>query len=173
MRLFIAIDFNDAVRSKLTALRDELCSRSKRGRFTRSGNIHLTLAFLGECDDLRTEAAKAAMDRTVFEPFKMTMDRIGRFRRDGGDIWWAGVRMDDGLLELHNDLTASLSSAGLETDGRTYEAHVTLGREVRTDERPRNIEEFGQTVERIELMSSERIGGELTYVRIHERRAQP
>jgi len=173
MRLFVAIGFNDAVRSRLTALRDELNSVSERGRFTRPENIHLTLAFLGECDDTRTEAAKAAMDRTIFRPFEMTIDRIGRFRKDGGDIWWAGVRMNDGLFELHRDLTAALSSAGFEMEKRRYDAHVTLGREVRADAEQRNIAAFGQIIDRMDLMSSERIGGELTYTRIYERRAAP
>jgi len=28
----------------------------------------------------------------IFEPFDITIDCAGRFKRDSGDIWWAGVR---------------------------------------------------------------------------------
>jgi len=168
MRLFVAINLNDGTRSKLVELRNDLRSGSRRGSFSRDENIHLTLVFLGECDPA---VAKAAMDSVEFSKFDLIMDHIGRFRRDGGDIWWAGVRACGRLLELHKDLTAAMSAAGIETDMRAYDPHVTLGREIRTDAKPRNIDEFGETVNKIELMRSERIDGTLTYTPIHERRA--
>ncbi|SHK99073.1 RNA 2',3'-cyclic phosphodiesterase [Desulforamulus aeronauticus] len=100
MRLFIAINFNTVTRSRLLALRDELCSRSEFGNFSAPENLHLTLAFLGECDAKQTAAAKAAMDTINFEPFPISIECVGRFRRGGGDIWWAGVCEGGPLLNL-------------------------------------------------------------------------
>ena len=50
MLMFIAINFNNDTRSQLLALRDELSGKSESGRFSLPENLHLTLAFLGECD---------------------------------------------------------------------------------------------------------------------------
>jgi len=133
--------------------------------------MHLTLAFLGECNGTRTDAAKAAMDSVVFDAFDITVDKMGKFRRDGGDIWWAGARMTDQLSKLHSDLASSLSAAGFGTENRRYEAHITLGREIRSDMMPQDSEPFNETVKKIELMNSERIDGKLTYTKIHERKA--
>ena len=167
MRLFIAINFTAGTRAKIAALRDELRERSKRGNFSLDENLHLTLAFLGECDAGQAAAAKSAMDEAAFKPFGATVERVGRFRRDGGDIWWAGLRADAGMSELQRNLTGGLASAGFTLDTRKFSPHITLGREVVTSATPRNIEPFGETVAHIELMKSERISGKLTYTAIY------
>ena len=69
MRLFIAKNFNNDTCARLLALRDELLGKSESGRFSLPENLHLTLAFLGECDGKQTSAAKSALDAISFEPF--------------------------------------------------------------------------------------------------------
>jgi len=169
MRLFIAVNFNDATRSRLLALRDELRSRSERGNFSLPENLHLTLAFLGECDAKQTAAVKSVMDAAVFEPFDVLIERAGRFKRDGGDVWWAGLRGSKPLSELQRELTNGLIAAGFALDKREYNPHITLGRKVMTETVPWQFEPFGETVTSIELMKSERINGKLTYTAIHGR----
>ena len=171
MRSFVAINFNDAVRSRLLDLCNDLRSRSKRGRFSLPENLHLTLVFIGECDAKQIDTVKAIMDGISFKPFEIMIDRIGRFRRDGGDIWWAGVRDSAQLSDIYDNITKKLTAAGFEPDTRKFSPHITLGREVVTNNVPRNIEPFGETVNKIELMSSERIGGKLTYTPIHKKEA--
>ena len=168
MRLFIAINFNDATRAKLIALRDELQNKATYGRFPASDNLHLTLVFLGESGEKQTADAKSAMDAVNFEPFIVTIDRIGLFRRHGGDIWWAGVRESKPLLNLHGDLTKKLADVGFELEKRKFSPHVTLGREVETNEPPREIEPFSETVSSFELMKSEHTRGKLVYTAIHK-----
>jgi len=169
MRLFIAINFTNETRAQLLALCDELRSKSERGRYSLPENLHLTLAFLGECNDKQTTAVKSVLDSVNFEPFDITVDCIGRFKRDGGDIWWAGVRESKVLSELQRDLTSGLCSQGFNLDKRNYNPHITLAREVVTDMKPWSIEPFGETISRIDLMKSERINGKLTYTSIYRR----
>lgn len=166
MRLFIAINFNDDTRTQLLALCDDLRARSRRGRFSAPENLHLTLAFLGECDAEQTATAKTVMDAVKFEPFSVVIDRIDRFKRDGGDIWWAGVQSSKPLIDLQTDLTEKLIYAGFTLDKRKYSPHITLGRDVVTDTAPWQVKSFGETVTSIELMKSERIDGKLTYTPI-------
>jgi len=169
MRLFIAINFNDITKGKLIALRDEFRSRSKRGNFSLPENLHLTLAFLGECDTWQTAAVKTAMDEITFASFDLTINRVGQFKRDVGDIWWAGVQENKSLIDLQRELTDMLVSAGFSLDKRKYNPHITIGREVVTDAVPWQIESFGETVSEIDLMKSERIGGKLVYTAIHKK----
>jgi len=171
MRLFIAVNLSDDTLSKLAALRDELRSSSERGNFTDRENMHITLAFLGECSEAQKDAAAKAMDMIRFDPFSLSADRTGRFRRDGGDIWWAGVQNSNELSDMHADLISRLNAAGFETEKKRYDPHITLGREVITDAEPRKIEPFSETVSKIELMRSERINGKMTYTAVHEKRA--
>jgi 2'-5' RNA ligase len=167
MRLFIAINFNNVTRSALIALRDELRSRSKHGNFSLPENLHLTLAFLGECDAKQTAAAKSAMDTVSFKPFDIQAESIGRFKRNDGDIWWVGLSKSKPLSNLQRELTCKLIDAGFALDKREYKPHITLGRKVETDAVPWQIEPFGETVTGIDLMQSERIAGKLTYTAIY------
>ena len=169
MRLFVAINFTDDTKSRLFALCNELNSHCEHGRFSLMENLHLTLAFLGECNPEQTAAAKAAVDVLVFEPFDLTIDHVGRFKRKGGDIWWAGVRKNKPLLELQQRLTSALTSSGFKLEKREYSPHITLGREIRTKAIPRSIMSFGETVSRVDLMRSEHINGKLEYTSIHRR----
>ncbi|HHU52888.1 MAG TPA: RNA 2',3'-cyclic phosphodiesterase [Clostridiaceae bacterium] len=171
MRLFIAINFNAETRSRLVTLRDELRSDSTKGRFSAPENLHLTLVFLGECNEKQAASAKAAMDAVEFKPFTINIGSVGRFRRSGGDIWWAGVNDSLQLIILYNKLTKKLTEFGFQIEKRKFSPHITLGREIITKASPRRFKEFGQTIDKIELMKSERIAGKLTYTAIHDTKA--
>jgi len=164
MRLFIAINFNAQTKNGLIALRDELRSRSKRGNFTLEDNLHLTLAFIGECSPKKLDKVKAILDTVTFAPFEATVERLGTFSQ--GTLWWAGLREDKPLMDLQREVEHKLALCGFEMDGRKYHPHITLGREVVTDTRPWQIKSFRETVTSIELMKSERINDKLTYTAI-------
>jgi len=169
MRLFISINFNAETKKGLQTLCDELSAVSSRGRYCLPENLHLTLAFLGECDAEQIAATKAAIDAVIFDPFEIKIDHMGYFKRNGGDIWWAGIHKNKTLFELQQTLTASLKKNGLSVEERKYIPHITLGREVFTNAQPRQIDPFGETVSRIDLMKSEHINGKLTYTSIYRR----
>ena len=167
MRLFVAVNFNENVQSKLISWIDELRLSSKRGSFVLPDNLHLTLAFLGECNDIQTDSIKKAMNEVCFESFDLSIDNIGRFKRNDGDLWWAGVRNNDILCELQRNLSNNLIRAGFNLDNKKYKPHITLGRKVITNLTPYRIEPFGQSVSKVYLMKSERINGILTYTSIY------
>jgi len=171
MRLFFAVNFSEEMKSKLIALRDELRSKSARGNFSAADNLHLTLSFLGECDAKELTAAKAVLDSLTVEPMEVSIDCIGRFKRDGGDIWWAGISKNEALFALQRDLTDKLLSVGFKLENRRYSPHITLAREVLTDAQPWRITSFGETIHSVELMKSERIQGKLAYTAIHRNRS--
>jgi len=167
MRLFIAANFNKDTRLKLIALRDEVRTRSVRGSFVTPENLHLTLAFLGECSPEQVAAAKKVMNKTDFVPFDIRIDSLGRFKRDGSDLWWAGVQENKSMLDLQRRLSDNLTRAGFLLDKNSFKPHITLGRKVVTRINPRRVETFGQTVSSIDLMKSESIDRVLTYTPIH------
>jgi len=170
MRLFIAVNFNNETRLRLLALRDELRSESQRGNFSASENMHLTLVFIGEVSPKKVDKIKAIMYTVTFAPFTATIDRLGTFSR--GTLWWAGLREDKPIMVLQHEVEYKLALGGFEMDGRKYNPHITLGREVVTDVKPWAIESFGETVCAIDLMKSERINGKLTYTVIYTKKSR-
>ena len=171
VRLFIAINLNNETQSGLLTLQDELRANSRSGNFTLRDNLHLTLVFLGECDEKQTAAVKSVMDAVVFRPFDLSVEQFGCFKRVDGALWWAGVHGSKDLINLQKDLTAGLCAKGLRCDKRKYTPHITLGRKVMSNLISRQIKPFGETVHKIDLMKSERIGGKLAYTSIYPRYA--
>jgi len=172
MRLFIAINLNSDVRSRIVSMTDELRSSSKKGNFTRPENIHLTLVFIGDCDEKQTNAVKEAMNEVNFEPFTLTISGTGNFdRRGGGRIWWAGVQNNKALEDIQRDLVHKITSKGIDVDDRAYTPHITFGRDVISDKEPWRTDSFDEHVTSIDLMRSERMNDILTYKKIYEKRA--
>ena len=165
MRLFIAVNFSEGTRGRLIELRDKLRSVSERGNFSLPENLHLTLAFLGECNATQLSSAKEAMDSIKMEPFNFYIDRVGSFRNG---IWWAGGEAEPELLRIQRGLTDRLRKAGFVLENRRFSPHITLGREVITNFQPCKTERFGERINKIELMKSERIKGRLTYTPIYK-----
>jgi len=169
VRLFIAINFSEETINRLLLLCDALRENSSRGSFSHPDNLHLTLVFLGECETKQTPAIKSAIDMAAFEPFDLTIERVGFFKRDDGDLWWAGVQDSQQLSDMQRDLAEGLRAKGFQIEKRKFSPHITLGRRVVTSAKPWQIEPFGETVSWIDLMKSERLSGRLTYTAIYSK----
>ena len=85
MRLFVAILLSEPVKDMLMQTIRQLQPAVLDGRFSRRENLHLTLAFLGESS---LKPAQQALHQLSGLSFAMTVEGVGRFRRDGGDILW-------------------------------------------------------------------------------------
>lgn len=183
MRLFIAVLLSGEIKDELCGAIDRLRRSAVRGNFTRRDNLHLTLVFLGETE--RADAAIKAMETAGAGSFTLTVGGSGRFKRDGGDIYWAGVTPSDELQSLYDRLCAGLAAAGFSPAGfspagfsperRVYRPHLTLGREVLLpdgwDKKSLDgaLPEISMPVTAIHLMKSERIGGMLRYTSIYKK----
>ena len=170
MRLFLAIEFDDAVKDMLAQTASMLRDKSMRGRFTRRENFHLTLVFLGETD--RVSAVRQAMHAAQSPPFTLRICGSGVFRRSGGDIVWAGVEKDEALLSLQSDPSVALRANGFRVEDRGYTPHLTLGRDVVLQKGVVEVPRPPETdvkVDAITLMRSERIDGKRTYTPIYRK----
>ena len=166
MRLFIAINFDEETREKIIAVQQRLRVLGT-GNFSQPENLHLTLAFLGEVDSAQVGAVRHAMDRTTVRPMSLTFDHVGRFKRDGGDIWWIGISENRLLLSLQKELSGHLADAGFRLEDRRFSPHITLAREVRLATQLEYSallgSAFSTQASTISLMRSERISGRLIY----------
>lgn len=172
MRLFIAVQLSSPVKDTLCQAIESLKKRSLQGNFTRRENLHLTLAFLGETT--RLAAAKRVLDELELPPpFSLTISGLGRFRREGGDIWWAGAEPNDALSDLATQLMARLERTGFPVEKRLFKPHLTLGRQVVLQGRPEELPPVKMEVDRISLMKSERLAGTLTYTEVYAKEFLP
>ena len=152
MRLFIAIQLDRTLRQALVRAQESLARQGVRGRYTPPENLHLTLAFLGECPE--AEPVLEAVEKVDFQPFSLALDGFGRF----GDLWWAGLAESGELTACVRRLRRALADAGLPFDRKRFRPHITLlRRAVWSGEGPVLEEpEAEMAVKRISLMRSDR-----------------
>lgn len=161
MRLFVAVRFSPEIKTALLETVSAL-RRAGSGNFTRPENLHLTLAFLGETEDLA--GAEAALEESVTGgPFLLTVGGLGSF----GDLFWVGVGENLPLKALALGVQDALRRRGFSIERRSWKPHVTVARQYRGP-RPRfDVPAQTMTVCRVSLMRSQRVNGTLTYTEVY------
>jgi 2'-5' RNA ligase len=133
MRLFIAIDIKDNVRSAVAKLQQQLKSRMKNQnglKWVEPEIMHLTLKFLGEADESRIDEINAAVeiacaDKKVFE---FNLSAVGTFGRPAKVLWLGNEKPGEKIVKLAGDLEQALEELGFEKEDRPFSAHLTLCR---------------------------------------------
>ncbi len=162
-RLFLAIRFNDKVKRTLVDIQNALKAKGVTGNFCSDGNLHMTLAFIGENDDLPT--IRKTVSEVTFKPFSMTLDRLGTFPTKAGVIW-CGVKEREPVTTLSLQLRERLAAHGIPFSPVAFYPHISLVQHPSQRVTDMKIPEATITVERVFLMKSERIHGELIYAEI-------
>jgi 2'-5' RNA ligase len=162
MRLFVAIKFDSEMKNEIIRQREFLRSKAICGNFTRDENIHLTLAFIGEYDDL--SAVKAALDEVKANEFDLTLCGGGNF----GSLYWVGTEKEPALDMLVSNVRSCLEKRKIPFDRKPFSSHITISRQTETGLRitlsPKRVK---TRVGKISLMRSDRINGRLTYTEIY------
>lgn len=160
-RIFIAIQFSHEVKTTLLSLQDALRSKGVKGNYCPYGNLHMTLAFIGESYDL--PAIRKAVGEVASPPFTMTLSCLGSFPTKTGVIW-CGVNEKESVTALARQLRSRLAAHGIPFASTPFYPHISLLRHP-TSLRITDIKVPATpiTVERISVMKSERIEGELVY----------
>jgi len=133
MRLFVAIEAPREWRESAEGVQ-----RSLSGRFgdairpVAPENMHITLRFIGEVDDLDTPRLKAALARHLPPvEVELRLDGVGTFGpADRTSSAWLSIAGDlDGLQELHQRANEAVEDAlGVPFAEQRYTPHVTLAR---------------------------------------------
>ncbi len=136
MRVFVAIELDEGVRSALADLQAKLGRACQGVRWTAPHLLHLTVRFLGEVPDKDVVDVAEAVAQAAGEARACTFElaECGCFPRRGPvRIVWAGVRDASGLLERCVDrVEAALEDIGYPRERRPFSPHITIGR-VRED----------------------------------------
>jgi len=131
MRIFFGIPLPQEYQQMLGQARDAWKNRFRsRLTWTRPGNWHITLRFLGEVQDDLLPQVKSCLDRVEFEDFCLQGSKSGYFGNSGEyRVAWLGV---DGevqkLINLARILEKELEGFGFEPEKRPFNAHLTLAR---------------------------------------------
>lgn len=136
MRLFVAIELNEAIKKELQAVQDQLAEFNRTVRWAKPEQIHLTLKFLGEVPDQDTEGICQAAEEVASQcpPFELRLAECGCFP-PRGPVRIVHVAVEDGEQTLQHcrDLCEeAYEKLGFACEVRPFSPHLTIGR-VRED----------------------------------------
>ena len=132
MRLFFALKVSDAIKTDIAAAVQAFPLRNPPWRWIPTGNMHLTLKFLGEVDerilpDLKAVAEDAAKQ---VKPFRVAYGAFGGFPNLSNPrvIFFEAKEGKRGLSEIAHLLESGVEPLGIDRERRPFTAHLTLAR---------------------------------------------
>ena len=164
MRIFIAIRFTEDFKSALVDAQHELKARGVTGNYCPYGNLHMTLAFIGETFDL--PHIRKAVSEVSFPPFTMILGSLGKFQIKNGAVIWAGIKDGAAASDLASQLRERLIANGVRFKSTEFYPHISLIRKPSDVVTDIDVAPVSMCVDRICVMKSERINGELIYSEI-------
>lgn len=130
-RLFFALWPEAALQQRLAQAAAALLPHAA-GRRVRAENLHCTLVFLGAVDAAQRLCLEDAAALVRAEPFTLTFDRLGYFRRP--QVAWLGCTTTPAPLQaLVTGLGHGTASCGFAPEQRPYAVHLTVARKLRRD----------------------------------------
>ena len=125
MRLFVALSLPEDVQQRLSGLANGLPG----ARWVKPENLHLTLRFLGEVDNMAAADVDDALAKIRSPGFDLSLNGIGHFG-EGRKLraLWVGVDASDQLMRLQEKIEQALIRAGLPPEPRKFKPHITLAR---------------------------------------------
>ncbi len=131
MRLFVALDLDEAARDCATAAMTLLEERGIGGRFEAREKLHVTLAFLGSVSDERVAAVIDSLRDAAKQcrPFSLALDALGAFpsERRPRVVWIGPSQPCEGFADCALRVQAAYSSLGWLFDRKAH-PHVTICR---------------------------------------------
>lgn len=147
MRLFVALDLNDAVRTALAAFCEALRVEFPSARWVRSEAIHVTLKFIGEVSEDRVEKIENALSVVNSGvPVEMTVRGTGFFPNERRPrVFWIGIDATPNLAEIAAQVETQLEPLGIPRESREFKPHLTLAR----IEETRGIEKLHEAIRQV------------------------
>lgn len=167
MKLLISINFDEETKQKLYSHMRNLTDNCDKGYFTKKDNIHLSLVYVGETNQIG--AVVETMDAIDAAQFEISLADGGKFRRSGGEIYWVGVEKSPELVRLQKILYRSLVRKGVINEKNDFKPHLTVSRETIVSQERIPETNFTErlTVKRISLMKCEQVRDGIGYTEVY------
>jgi len=131
MRAFIGLPASSKIRVRWAALLPRIKALGVKASWVAPENLHLTLKFLGDVQEVRLAEIRVAMEASaaVLQPTALDSQGIGFFpdqRRPR--VLYVKYSRHAGLLSCQSDLEERLEALDFPREYRPFEVHLTLAR---------------------------------------------
>jgi 2'-5' RNA ligase len=129
MRVFIALDIDDAIRVRLEQFLDGVRGFAPDARWVRPGSMHVTLKFVGEKSSEAVEEIKQVLRAIRGGAIEISFRTYGFFPTSSAPrVFWIGIGAGPELDALAKSVDEATAALGVPREEHGYSPHLTLAR---------------------------------------------
>src|SRR6266478_3552667 len=129
MRIFIGIDLDPEVRSRIERFLEGVEGFAPDARWMRPESLHITLKFIGEQTPEQVEAITERLRRVETSGFEIHLAGYGFFpTAKAPRVFWIGIHAGPQLSELAEYIDVAAAELGIPREDRPFSPHLTLAR---------------------------------------------
>lgn len=129
MRIFVALDIDEDIRSRIAKFAYDLQPYAPDARWVKPESLHITLKFIGEKPDPLVKQVEQALSSISAAPFQLTFAGSGFFPTPkAARVFWIGIAAQVGLAKLATNIEDALVDIGIAKEARAFSPHLTLAR---------------------------------------------
>jgi 2'-5' RNA ligase len=129
MRLFVALDIDEAIRIRIVRFMDRVREFAPETRWVGPEAFHVTLKFIGEKTESDFAGIKEALENIQSEAFELNFRGHGFFPTPRAPrVFWIGIEASANLISLATAVDTRLEALDIPKDEHQYSPHLTLAR---------------------------------------------
>ncbi len=129
MRLFVALDIDDAIRERISRFIEGVRGFAEEARWVRPESLHVTLKFIGEKSEQEVDKIQRALETIEASNFEMSIGGYGFFPGARAPrVFWVGVEGGPKLTSLAAAVDEKLAGLGIPKEEHAFAPHLTLAR---------------------------------------------
>ena len=129
MRLFIALDIDEAVRERIARFVEGVSGFAAGARWMRPESLHVTLKFIGEQPEPVVDQIKQALSNVSASTAEIQFRGYGFFpTARSARVFWVGIEAGPQLATLAAAIDDKTAALGIPKEDRAFSPHLTLGR---------------------------------------------
>jgi len=129
MRLFVALDIDEAIRGRIENFVAGVRGFAPEARWVRAESLHVTLKFIGEEPGEHLDAIQGALATVRIPAIDLSFRGSGFFpSATNARVFWVGIQAADVLSKLASAVDQALTSIGMSPEKHAYTPHLTLAR---------------------------------------------
>jgi 2'-5' RNA ligase len=129
MRIFIALDIDDAVRQRIQLFMDGVSGFAPDARWVRPESLHVTLKFIGEKPTETAEEIKRALSSIRAGCIEISFRGYGFFpTAKAARVFWIGIESGPQLPFLARAVDEAMGALAIPKEDHPFTPHLTLAR---------------------------------------------
>jgi len=129
MRIFIALDIDDAIRQRIRRFLEGVSGFAPDARWVRPESLHVTLKFIGEKPIETVEEIKRALSGITAGSIEISFRGYGFFpTAKAARVFWIGIESGPALSSLATAVDETTFALGVPKEDHPFTPHLTLAR---------------------------------------------